>query len=393
MLSAAALSPPAAGLGSCVPSALASMRQGEAGNLLNDPRFAVGAKFRLSQFVKRGADPQQAEAIFRSLPDLAPEPWVAAWAKLAEPWESRGAQAEVKGNATEARDAYHKASMYYGIAKFPVINHPAKQVAYRKCIENYLKAARYFDPPLERVVIPFEGSQIIGYLRLPRGVTHPPVVIATGGIDVYKEDRETSDLLDAGLAAFSTDMPGNGECPLWYTPDAHRFYSAIIDYLLTRRDVDRTRIAILGRSYGGYWGAKIAYVESKRLRAAVDWGGPTHYTFQQEWFEHLQQDRLYLWSLLDSMIYAHHVRDLDELRQQAPTISLQAQGWLDKPCAPLLAVNGEKDPWITIRDLYLLLENGEPKSARIYPEGGHMGGDPNGDKLVAAWLRSQLLRT
>jgi hypothetical protein len=27
-------------------------------------------------------------------------------------------------------------------------------------------------------------------------------------------------------------------------------------------------------------------------------------------------------------------------------------------------------PWITIEDLYLLLESGEPKSARVYPEGG-----------------------
>jgi len=367
--------------------------QSEGGDLLANPRYATGAKFRLAQFIKRGADPQQAEAVFRSLPDLAAEPWVTAWTRLAEPWERRAAQAEAGSQKEQARDAYHKASMYYGIAKFPVINHPAKQAAYRKCIENYLKAARYFDPPLERVTISFEGKEIIGYLRLPKGVFRPPVVIATGGIDVYKEERNTSDLLDASLAAFSTDMPGNGECPLWYMQDAHRFYSSVIDYLLTRKDVDGTRVGILGRSYGGYWGAKMAYVESKRLRAAVDWGGPTHYTFQQDWFEHLQQERLYLWSLLDSMIYAHHVRDLDELRRQAPTLSLQAQNWLQKPCAPLLVVNGEKDPWISIRDLYLLLENGEPKSARTYPEGGHMGGDPTTDKLVANWLRSHLLRT
>lgn len=379
------------GASSISPAAASPDQEGT--NLLTNPRFVVGARFRLGQFIKRGADPQQAEAIFRSLPDLAPEPWVAAWTKLAEPWENQAAQAKAQGKTAEARDAYHKASMYYGIAKFPVINHPAKQAAYRKCMENYLKAARYFDPPLERVAIPFAGKEIIGYLRLPRGVSRPPVVIATGGIDVYKEDRDTSDLLEAGLAAFSTDMPGNGECPLWYTPDAHRFYSAVIDYLVTRQDVDGMRMGILGRSYGGYWGAKMAYVECKRLRAAVDWGGPAHYTFQQEWVEHLQQDRLYLWSLLDSMIYAHHVGDLDELRRQAPAVSLQAQGWLDKPCAPLLVVNGEKDPWITIRDLYLLLENGEPKSARTYPEGGHMGGDPNGNKLVASWLRSHLLRT
>jgi len=374
-------------------AASAGAHQSEGNNLLTNPRYAIGARFRLAQFIKRGADPKQAEAVFRSLPDLAPESWVAAWTGLAEPWERRAEQAEAQAQTELAKDGYEKASLYYGIAKFPVINHPAKQAAYRKCIENYLKAARYFDPPLERVSIPFAGREIIGYLRLPKGISRPPVVIATGGIDVYKEERSTSDLLGAGLAAFSTDMPGNGECPLWYTPDAHRFYSAIIDYLLTRKDVDGTRMGILGRSYGGYWGAKMAYVESKRLRAAVDWGGPTHYTFQQDWLEHLQQDRLYLWSLLDSMIYAHHVRDLEELRRQAPTVSLQAQGWLQKPCVPLLLVNGEKDPWISIRDLYLLLENGEPKCARTYPEGGHMGGDPNADKLVANWLKSHLFRT
>jgi len=90
------------------------------------------------------------------------------------------------------------------------------------------------------------------------------------------------------------------------------------------------------------------------------------------------------------MVYAHHVKDIDELRKQAPTLSLKTQGWLDKPSAPLLVVNGTKDPWITIQDLYLLLESGEPKSARVYPEGGHMGGGAETGKLVMSWLNSQL---
>lgn len=361
-------------------------------DLLSNPRYATGAKFRLRQFVQRGADPRQAEAIFRRLSDLDPQRWVDEWTRLAEPCQQQAAQLEAQGKTQEAKDAYQKASMYYGIAKFPVINHPAKQAAYRKCIDTFLQAARYFDPPLERVTIPFEGHTIVGYLRRPHGVSKPPVVIATGGIDVYKEERDTTDLLDAGLAAFSTDMPGNGESTLWYTPDAGRFYSAVIDYLLTRDDLDGARLGILGRSYGGYWGGKMAYVESKRIRAAVQWGGPIHYTFQEPWLRHLQDDKLYLWSLLDSMIYAHHVKDFDELLQQAPSLSLKTQGWLAKPAAPLLAINGAKDPWINIQDIYILLESGEPKTARIYPDGGHMGGDPGTTKLVMSWLRSQLLQ-
>ncbi|HXC48912.1 MAG TPA: alpha/beta fold hydrolase [Candidatus Sulfotelmatobacter sp.] len=366
--------------------------QAPGGNLLTNPRYTVGAKFRLAQFIQRGADAKDAEAIFRQLTDLEPQRWVDEWTRLAEPWEQKGAEFAGREKSQEAREAFQKASMYYGVAKFPVINHPAKQAAYQKCIKTYLNAARYFDPPLERVTIPFEGREIVGYLRIPRGVSRPPVVIATGGIDVYKEERDTSDLLDAGLAAFSTDMPGNGECPEWYTADAGRTYSAVIDYLEKRNDLDGKRLGIVGRSYGGYWAGKMAYVESKRIRAAVEWGGPVHYTFQEPWLQHLQEDKLYLWPFLDSMVYAHHVKDIAGLREQAPTLSLKTQGWLDKPSAPMLVVNGAKDPWITIQDLYLLLESGEPKSARVYPEAGHMGAVAETGKLVMSWLKAQLAR-
>jgi len=360
-------------------------------NLLTDPRFTLGAKFRMGQFVQKGADSKAAAAIFGSLPNLDAQPWVDAWSRLAEPVEIQGAILEAQGKTKEASAAFQKASFYYGIAKFTVINHPAKQAAYRKCIESFLKAARYFDPPLERVTIPFEGKEIIGYLRLPKGASKPPVVIATGGVDVYKEERETDDLLNAGMAAFSTDMPGNGECPVWYTADAERFYTAIVDYLVKRDDLDGQRIGIVGRSYGGYWGGKMAYVESKRIRAAVEWGGPIHYTFQEPWLRKLQDDKLYLWPILDSMIYANHVKDFNELLEQAPTMSLETQGRFRKPAAPILAVNGAKDGWISIQDTYILLESGDPKAVRVYPQGGHMGGDPGAGKLVMDWLRARLV--
>ncbi len=363
-----------------------------AADLLADPRFAEGAKSRLDQFIRRGADPREAETIFRKLNDLDPERWVDEWVRLAQPLEREAAALEAKGKASEAMNAWLKASAYYSIAKFPIINHPAKRAAYLKCIETFLKAARYFNPPLERVTIPFEGKEIVAYLRLPKGLVKPPVVIATGGVDNYKEDRDVSDLLGAGIAAFSMDMPGAGECPVWYTTDAERVYTAAIDYLVKRPDLDGTRIGILGRSYGGYWGAKMAYVERDRLKAAVQAGGPIHYTFQEAWIRQILNDKLYLWPLVDSMIYASNLKDLDDLIRFAPTLSLKAQGWLDKPSAPMLVINGKKDPWITIEDSYILLEGGDAKAARIFPEGGHMGrGQPGGtgDSLIE-WLRIQL---
>jgi esterase FrsA len=363
----------------------------EGSNLLTDPRYQMGAKYRLGRFIGRGADPAQAEAVFRSLPNLDAEPWVAAWTRLAEPWEQKGEEFERQGKSQETMKAYKMASLYHSIAKFPVLNHPAKQAAYRKCVETYLKAARYFDPPLERITIPFEGKEIVGYLRKPKGVSKPPVVIHTGGIDVYSEDWDLSDYLDAGLAPFRTDMPGAGQCPIWYTPDAERIYTVIIDYLETRPDLDVKRMGLIGHSAGGIWGSKMAYLESKRLRVAVNWGGPVHYSFQKAWAQEMMKDKLYFWPILDSFVYASHSKDVDDWIQRAPLMSLKTQGWLDKPCCPRLAVNGAKDGWVTIQDTYILYETGDPKAIRVYPDRRHMAlEDPGSRPLIVRWLKSQL---
>ena len=341
-------------------------------NPFTDPAYAVGAKMRLEEFSRR-VDPEVAKAIFARMTSLDAEPWVAAWTRLAVPYERQAEGLESQGQMQEANKAYEKASVYYSIAKFPVINHPAKQAAYRKCIETYLKAARSQDPPMERVAIPFEGQEIIGYLRKPTGVTRPPVVIATGGVDVYKEDRDTSDILGIGAASFSMDMPGAGECPVWNTPDAERLYITTIDFLLTRQDLDARRLGFIGRSYAGYWGAKMAYVEPKRIRVAAQLGGPIHYTWQQDWLEGRKSEKTYLWSVLDSMIYSNGVKNYDELVKTAPALSLIDQGWIDKPSAPMIMMNGEKDAWISPREIQLLLEHGAPKTARLIPDGAHLG--------------------
>src|ERR1700752_3349100 len=75
-------------------------------DLLTNPRYAVGAKFRLGQFIQRGADPKDAEAIFRRLTDLEPQRWVEEWTRLAQPWEKKGAEFAAQGKSQEAKEAY-----------------------------------------------------------------------------------------------------------------------------------------------------------------------------------------------------------------------------------------------------------------------------------------------
>jgi len=69
------------------------------------------------------------------------------------------------------------------------------------------------------------------------------------------------------------------------------------------------------------------------------------------------------------------VASIEELSKPWAEMSLQDQGWLDQPSCPMLLVNGKEDLQTPIADLYLLLEHGAPKSARVFP-GGHMGQTP-----------------
>ena len=79
-------------------------------------------------------------------------------------------------------------------------------------------------------------------------------------------------------------MPGSGEHPLRYIdPRAQSTYSAAIDHLVQRSDVDGNRIGVWGGSFGGYWAARLAYVAPNRIKGAVFHGGSVHLGFQRDW--------------------------------------------------------------------------------------------------------------
>ena len=212
-------------------------------------------------------DAAEAEGVLTELKGLEADHWAEVWSKPGARWEKTAKDAEDKGKTEEARDAYFQAAGYYGSARHPFPSSPGKQEAYRKTIENYLAAARYFDPPLERVALPLRDKEVVGYLRLP--AKRPAAVIMHwGGIDNWKEDRHSfvESILAEGWGCFIMDSPGTGESPVLASDTAHEVYSVALDYLVNRPEVDSTRIAALGGSFGGYWSTKLAHVEPERLR-------------------------------------------------------------------------------------------------------------------------------
>ena len=346
----------------------------------------------------------EVERVLGTLTSLDKDEWGTRWCEVGLAHERRGDELAAKrAPVKEIGAAYYLAYSYCHIGRYPVPSSPAKQEAYTHTRRTFLKAAKYFDTPLQVLEIPFEGRTLIGYLQVPKNVSRPPVVMYWGGVDVWKEDHQrNSEIMHRkGLATLHVDQPGAGESPVRFAePNAERMFSAVIDHLATRRDVAGTRVGAWGRSFGAYWAAKLAHVEPTRLKGAVFHGGNVHFGFQEDWLRPALTKTAsnYLLgpsSLFDSRSFVLGVKSLDEVFRLAPTFSLKDRGLLDKPSAPMLIVNGKLDDQAPIADSYLLMEHGSPKEARIYPQGGHMGATPGVNPDVIAtviidWLKLRL---
>ena len=346
------------------------------------------------------------EEILKSLTGLDCDQWAEQWCRVGLACEAKGDELVKQGaDGKQIGDTYYHAFDYCRIGRYPVASTPGKKEAYRHSLRAFRKAAKYFDPTLHIVEVPFDGRKLIGYLQIPTTAAKPPVVMHWGGVDGWKEDRKRASvaLHRAGLATFTIDMPGTGESPVLYSdPDAERTFSVWIDHLTQRNDIDGGRIGVWGGSFGAYWAAKLAFIEAKRLKGAVFQGGNVHYGFQKEWLvpAFTKGASTYLFgpgSLFEARSQAMGVKTLDEFLKIAPRFSLKDQGLLEKPSAPLLGVNGKRDDQAPVEDIYLLMEHGNPKEARIYPEGGHMGrtrGMPEDEiaNMIAGWLKDKLAR-
>ena len=347
---------------------------------------------------------EDAEQVMAALKSLDKDHWAEEWSKIGLGYEAKGdAAAKAGASGKELAEIYMHAFDACRVGRYPSPTSPGKLQAFQHSLRMFRKAAKYFDPPLEVIEVPFEGKKLVGYLQKPPGVAKPAVVMHWGGVDGWKEDRLkiAKTAMDSGLASLTVDMPGSGENPVLYgDPAAERTYFAWLDYLPTRSDVDGKRVAVWGGSFGAYWAARLAHTAADRIKGAVFHGGNVHYGFQREWLvpAFTTGGATYLFgaaSLLDARGRAMGVKTVEEFLAAVAPLSLKTMGLLDKKSAPLLGVNGKLDDQAPIADVYLLLEHGNPKSARVYPEGHHMGRTPgqHPDEIantIVVWLKEQL---
>lgn len=325
-----------------------------------------------------GLDPADVREALASIKTKDKDEWAAAFMAVADRYMAE-AKSLQKTDPAKANADYIRAWRLYSFGKWPIPASPKKEESYQKAIQAFLAHARFWDPPLEVVHIPFEGSQIIGYLRLPKDPKAPvPLVIAINGLDSRKEDvsESFSAILPYGIGFLAVDGPGTGQSPVKVSETADRMLSRVIDYAQSRAEVDKNRLAVHGVSWGAYWATKLAIVERARLRGTSAQSPPIDIFFSKDFLTNsLLGNREYLFDQVPALMNIFDgVTNVDELATALGKMSLVRQELLGKPMAPMLVIAGVLDTQVPISDIYLLLSKGDtPKDAWINPAGGHLG--------------------
>ncbi len=335
-----------------------------------DERVSAAISHWAPRFTTNGVTVGDFQRITASVNEWAG--WCAAWSAVAGDHEKLGRDALAAGRDLSAGAHLARAAVYYHFAKFLFVDDLAQmRAAHAAAVRCLDDALPHLVPPGQRIEIPFDGSRLVGVLRLPPGEGPHPVVALIPGLDSAKEEFGTTEqlFLERGLATFSVDGPGQGEAeydlPIrgdWEVPGA-----AIVDWLSAQPSLDADRIAVWGVSLGGYYAPRVASGD-ERVRACVALAGP--YDFGACWDQLPGLTRT-------AFRVRSRARDDDAARRAAHGLSLA--GRTGSVRCPLLAVTGRLDrliPWQHAARLVeeaagaaelLLLEDGNHGCANVAP--------------------------
>lgn len=299
-----------------------------------DARVETAIHHWAPRFVSSGVPLTDFEEVTQGL--VRWDDWCAAWSARAAMHEELGRQSLAGGYTLSAGEHFNRAAICYHFGKFMFVHDiPQMKAAHRKVIECRQLALPLLPFPGARVEIPYEGRTLAGILRLPAGKGPHPVVVMCVGLDSTKEELEVYEniFLARGMATLSFDGPGQGEAEydIPIRGDYEVAVKAVVDYVLTRKELDGARIGLWGVSLGGYYSARGAAFE-KRVKACVSLSGP--YSWVEIFDARNELSR-------EAFRVRSHAKDMAQARENAKTLTLA--GVAKNITCPIYVVGGELD--------------------------------------------------
>jgi 2,6-dihydroxypseudooxynicotine hydrolase len=313
--------------------------------------------------------------------------WCREWVATGDVHYDLAVKAEAKGNIISAGEAYIGAALSYHFGKFVFQDyHDEYLSASSKAVDAFAKGLKLLDPTGERVEIPFDGAMMVGTFRRPSDADKPPLVLLLPGLDSTKEEffYWENVFLKRGLATFSLDGPGQGECGYnsHIRPDYEAAVSTALDVLTKRKDIDANRIGLAGVSLGGYYAPRAAAFES-RVKAAVGNCGP--WNLGECWDSSLPS--------LTRAAFQYHSDAKNEEEAKSNAYKLTLDGAAQKIKQPLLIIHGKLDRLIPWQQAHKIVDAvGKNAELVMFENGNHVCNNiPYMYRpLTADWLKEKL---
>ena len=200
-----------------------------------------------------------------------PDAWQEEWSAMAERLERVAIDADGKGRRMTAGNYFLRAGMYYFTGERFIYPGAAKRAMGEKSIQCQTAGILRRFPNVERVEVPYEDTTLPAlFMKSPHASGRAPTIVVFDGMDNCKE----MSVLFAGLEfaargwhTLSIDGPGQGESlrlrELYARHDYEVPGRAAFDYVTDRPDVDPSRVVVMGYSFGGYYAARVAAMDTR----------------------------------------------------------------------------------------------------------------------------------
>lgn len=210
--------------------------------------------------------------------------WYSEWFATASRVRAIADAALQAGKTVSARDAYFRASNYYRTAGGMILQAPvdARLLEAQKLqTETFRSGAALLDLPPDILEIPYqEGLTLPAYFfRVADDGKPRPTVILIDGYDGTVEELYFANgvaALERGYNVLAFDGPGQGamiiERGIPFRPDWENVVRPVVDFALTLPDVDASRIALHGWSFGGYLAPRAATGDPRIAACIADCG-------------------------------------------------------------------------------------------------------------------------
>lgn len=250
--------------------------------IFKDDQFASKVLGLLGDTAFKAADIGEVVSTAEKIKEGDYQSWCEEWTKTAKRLQKVAEDSYSDGHLISARKAYLRASNYYRIAEFYLHENPEDpkiEQLYNASLDCFSHVMKLNKPVIEEVKIPYENTTLPGHFyKLEDSEEPKPVLIAMTGFDGTKEAfyGVAMDALEHGMHCITFEGPGQGEAvhkqQLFFRHDYEKVITPVVDYLITRKEVDSKRIILWGQSLGGYLAPRTAAFEH-RLAGCIANGG------------------------------------------------------------------------------------------------------------------------